>query len=192
MGKKQPNSRVREVRRRQLIVAVTYLLLLLLVFTLFKKVIYRNPSISEPVGYYLAVPGLSFNKNDLVMTCISNNGYKHVLNELGLADVKGQCTNGLPYLIKRISAVSGDMVEVVSDGILINGVLQPNSKQYAEGRGIKLYPLPVGYHHLLAADEYFMLGNSLHSFDSRYFGMVNRKDVYRKVILINLTSIVHA
>ena len=107
---------------------------------------------------------------------VSNSSYKKVFNELGLQDT-GQCPNGLPYLLKRISAVSGDTVEVIKDGVLINGQLQINSQQFIEGRGILLYPLPIGWKHKLSTDEYFMLGNSTHSVDSRYFGIINKADI---------------
>ena len=87
-------------------------------------------------------------------------------------------------MIKRISAVKGDAIEVTDDGILINGLLQPNSHLYAEGRGIRFYPLVTGYKHVLEEGEYFMLGNSLHSFDSRYFGIIQKADIYRRAILV--------
>ena len=161
------------------------LLFLLGVVGIGENIIYKNPSISEPIGYYLALPTYSVRKGDSVLTCISNNNYKHVFNELGMKDVPGQCKNGLPYLIKRITAAKGDSVEVTSAGILINGVLYLNSKQFTEGRGVKLYPLPIGYSHVLTDDEYFMLGQSPHSVDSRYFGIVKREDIYRRAILIH-------
>ena len=170
--------------RSRLWACVLYLLCLVLIVRILENVIYKNQTISEPIGYYLALPDMPIHRGDLVMTCITDSGYKHVFNELGLKDVVGQCSNGLPYLIKRIVATSGDKVEVSKAGILINGNLYINSAQFAEGRGIKLYPLPVGYSHVLAADEYFMLGSSLHSVDSRYFGVVKKSDIYRRAILI--------
>jgi len=164
--------------------AIIYLLLLTGVVIFAEKAIYKNSSMSEPIGYYLALPGMPVHAGDLVLTCITNNEYKHVFNELGLKDLPGECSNGLPYLIKRIVAASGDKVEVVKAGILINSNLYLNSKQFTEGRGIKLNPLPVGYSHVLSEDEYFMLGNSTHSVDSRYFGVIKKNDIYRRAILI--------
>lgn len=148
-----------------------------------ENVIYKNTSISEPPGYYLAVPGLAISKGDLVLTCINNN-YKQVFIKLGMKEISGECANGLPYLIKRVSAIQGDKVTISNAGVIINGDFQSNSQQYKAGRGIELYPLPVGYTRVLRHDEYFMLGQSPHSVDSRYFGVVPKKDIFRRAILI--------
>lgn len=152
-----------------------------------KNFIYQNISISEPLGYYLALPGIPYHKGDLVLTCISDQSYKHVFTELGMKDVDGQCSNGMPYLIKRIVAVAGDKIGVTAAGIDINGILYSNSQQFIEGRGVKLYPLPLGYSHTLTDDEYFMLGQTPHSVDSRYFGVVKKTDIFRRAFLIHRT-----
>lgn len=165
---------------------VVYLVLLLASVFITRTLVYKNVSISEQLGYYLLIPG-AVRRNDLVLICV-NDSYKHVFNELGLRDVAGQCRNGLPYLLKRIAAVAGDRVEVENAGIKINGLLYPNSKQFNEGRGVKLYPLKLGYSHILGKGEYFMLGNSLHSVDSRYFGVVKSSDIHGKVVLVYETQ----
>jgi conjugative transfer signal peptidase TraF len=150
--------------------------------------VYQNISISEPLGYYLALPGIPVTRGDLVLTCITNKSYKKVFNALGMKDVSGQCDTGMPYLIKRVAAAKGDKVEITIAGVLINGVLFLNSKQFAEGRGVRLYPLPIGYSHVLGEDEYFMLGQSPHSVDSRYFGIVKKNDIFRRAFLIFKTG----
>ena len=169
---------------KSLKIMVSCFLLLFVVVKVVNNIFTYNPSISEPVGEYMSLPFVPYHKGDLVLTCISNNNYKHIFNELGMKDEVGSCGNGLPHLIKRIAATEGDEVEVTSQGILINGVLVPKSKQFRQGRGVDLYPLPVGYKHKLAQNEFFMLGNDTHSLDSRYFGIVNKKDVYRRAFLI--------
>lgn len=145
---------------------------------------YRNVTRSETLGYYIAVPLLPIRRGDLVLTCLSNKSYKQVLSNLGLKDVTGECKDGMPYLLKRVAAISGDEVQVSSHGIVINGILQKNSKQYKKGRGIALYPLPIGYIHKLKTHEYFMLGETTHSVDSRYFGIIKQADIYRRAFLI--------
>lgn len=157
------------------------LLSMYIVVLLLENLIYKNPSISEPTGYYLSLPGVSYTRNNLVLTCISDDSYKHVFTELGMHD-DGACKNGLPYLLKRIAAVEGDKVEITSSGVLVNGVIQFNSKQYQFGRGVNLHPLPLGWVRVLRTGELFMLGESPHSVDSRYFGVIYSKDVYRRAI----------
>lgn len=168
------------------LIVIGFSLIFMLSKTL-RNIIYKNISISEPLGYYLALPLVPYTTNDLVLTCLSNNSYKHVFNELGLKD-NNACPNGMPYLLKTIKAVAGDTVEVIGNGVVINGRLQINSQQFIEGRGVKLYPLPVGYKHTLVMGEYFVLGESSHSIDSRYFGIIKEKDIYRRAILIYRTS----
>lgn len=161
-----------------------YLIVLFIGFELLEDLIYKNTSISEPPGYYLSLPYVSYGRGDLVLVCVSDSRYKTILNKLNLKDVSGACSNGLPYLLKQVSAVAGDRVEVSDKGVLINGELQANSYGYASGRGIAFYPLKPRYKHVLGEGEYFMLGISPHSFDSRYFGIVKDKDIYRRVVLL--------
>lgn len=150
---------------------------------MFENIVYYNPSVSEPLGYYLAIPGLKYQKGDVVLICIPDDKYKLVFNQLGLID-DGSCDNGLPHMLKTIAASKGDVIRVAESGIFINDKYQRNSAQFQEGNGVNLYPLPVGWSHKLKADEFFLLGNSLHSVDSRYFGIVTRKNVYRRAIFI--------
>lgn len=186
--------------RLLIIVGASYLLVLLLIVVIGRSLIYKNVSISEPLGYYLLLPEVAIRKDDLVLMCVKDS-YKHVFNELGLGgdkspdespnssrNVAGQCSNGLPYLLKRVVATRGDRVEVAKSGIKINGILYPNSQQFNEGRGVKLHPLNLGYSHILTENEYFMLGNSPHSVDSRYFGIVKASDIKGRVILIHETA----
>ena len=169
-------------------ILITSFIALFLIVGAADNTVYQNISISEPLGYYLALPGVPVGKGDLVLTCITNKGYKSALNALGMKDVTGQCDTGMPYLIKRVAAAKGDKVEITAAGVLINGILFLNSKQFTEGRGVKLFPLPIGYSHVLAADEYFMLGQSPHSVDSRYFGIIKKNDIFRRAFLIYKTG----
>ena len=145
--------------------------------------VYYNPSVSEPLGYYLIVPGSSYQKGDTVLTCIDSEQHKEAFNQLGISGDR-TCNNGLPYILKTVVALAGDTVQVTESGVLINGVYQKNSTQFAEANGIKLYPLPVGWKYTLKQDDYFLMGQSLHSIDSRYFGVVNKSLIYSKVILV--------
>lgn len=157
------------------------------VVAMLENIIYHNPSISEPLGYYLALPFLKFSREDLVLTCITNSSYGKVFNQLGQKN-DGTCSNGLPYLLKRVAASQGDTVEVKESGIFINGLYQPNSKQFNFAFGVNLEPLPIGWKYVLKANQFFVLGQSPHSLDSRYFGIVDKKDIYRKAILIFKTN----
>jgi signal peptidase I len=87
-------------------------------------------------------------------------------------------------LLKRIVAISGDVVHVTNDGILINSHLLKHSKAYQFIRGVALNPLPIGYNHKLATNEYFVMGESDNSYDSRYFGVIGIDNIVSRADFI--------
>lgn len=87
-------------------------------------------------------------------------------------------------LLKRVVAGYGDEIKVTANGIAVNTKLFANSRAVTKVKGVLLNPLPIGYQHKLALDEYFMLGETANSFDSRYFGVVKRKVIINQAQLI--------
>lgn len=82
----------------------------------------------------------------------------------------------------RIAAVPGEVVDITSDGLMVNGTLQKSRDIYEETlpyeEGIT-YPVELGQ------DEYFVLGdNRAVAKDSRIFGPVQRKEIKGKVITV--------
>ena len=171
---------------RIIIVVLSFLSILVVIVTCLNSSITTNISISEPLGYYLTLPIVNnIKRNDKYLICINSPKYLNVLHNLGLPNnANDQCSSGFPYLIKQVVGIPGDTVHVTQNGILINNRLQPNSKSFVTGRGIALYPLPIGYKVILGAGEYFMLGVTPHSVDSRYFGIIRRKQLQKQAILI--------
>jgi signal peptidase I len=90
----------------------------------------------------------------------------------------------MPYLLKKIVAIPGDVVAITKDGVLINKALQPNSTYIKKYKHIALNPLQYPQKFRLKNSEYFVMGNSKHSYDSRYFGVIRGSDIYYKAILI--------
>ncbi|MCI4398828.1 MAG: signal peptidase I [Acidobacteria bacterium] len=82
------------------------------------------------------------------------------------------------YLVKRLAATPGDLVEIGADGALrINGkiVVTPSD----EGA----WPLPSPEKIRLGEGSYFCLGDNLSaSEDSRAFGPVSSRDIYGRVL----------
>lgn len=175
------------MRHTKYFIKIALIISLLLLATIYlASHIFRNMTQSEPLGYYFSATFLPIKKGNLILTCLTKQDYKSVFNNLGLKDVKGECPDGMPYLLKRVAGVEGDIVSVNNNYIYINGVKQANSIQYQEGRGVPLYPLPANYIHELQTNEYFVLGHTVHSVDSRYFGVINRLDVFSRAIPIYL------
>lgn len=176
--------------RLQLKIIIGSLLLLFVIVETLNHTLTKNISISEPVGYYLKLPIIStIERGNKYLICITDFKYITVLKQLGLPDVLNQCPHNSPYLIKQVAGVPGDVIKVTPSGVFINNQLQPYSQSFTLAHGIGLYPLPVGYKTILRNNEYFVLGITPHSVDSRYFGIVNRKQFYKQAILIFKESI---
>ncbi len=166
-------------------VAIGSLLLLLVIVVVLNSSLTKNISISEPVGYYLKLPIIGEIKiGDKYLICLNDHKYIGILKQLGLPSAENQCKYNSPYLIKQVAGIPGDIVEITMHGITINNKLQLNSTSFTQAYGVNLYPLPVGYKFILKNDEYFMLGITPHSVDSRYFGVVKRDQFYNQTVLI--------
>ncbi|MCC2624515.1 MAG: Peptidase [Burkholderiales bacterium] len=146
--------------------------------------IYFNPSTSEQRGYYFVYKPHVFNRADLVLSCIRDVRSISILHKFGLPYMSsGGCA--LPFLLKKIAAIDGDMVVVGRGGIFINNVLLTNTTVFRKYQNIQLNPLHIGTTYKLGKDEYFLLGNGKNSYDSRYFGVVKNTDLqYRAILFI--------
>ena len=144
--------------------------------------IYQNVTKSEPLGYYFAYSKKSYDINDLVLFCVDNRMYIDIIQKLGIHK-NGNCPNNMPYLIKKIVATSGDIIKINTFGIWVNDKLLLNSEAISIHNGIKLSPQPLQIFRLKHG-EYFMLGATNSSYDSRYFGVVKAKQIVKKAIFI--------
>jgi type IV secretory pathway protease TraF len=72
-------------------------------------------------------------------------------------------------LIKHVAATAGDVITVTSQGTYVNGRLWPHSAIPARTRGYQ--PFPFGTY-ILQPGQYWLLGTSPDSWDSRFIGPV--------------------
>lgn len=90
----------------------------------------------------------------------------------------GLCPSGYEKLMKKIEAVEGDRLEATAEGIVVNGRLLPQSQTLradANGRALPTTPFRTL---ILAPGELLMMGENCRiSFDSRYFGLIDRAQV---------------
>ena len=150
---------------------------------LMQQVIY-NPTISLPRGYYFTYPGIKFKTGDLVLICVSDKLRLEVMHKLGLPYSDDDCPLQTPYLLKQIIAVEGDQMEIIPDGVKVNGYLHPHSRSFSSYRQINLLPQPLGKFKLKDG-EYFVIGQTPYSYDSRYFGIIKRDQIYRKATFLS-------
>lgn len=99
----------------------------------------------------------------------------------------GYCPGGVGYLMKKVVGTTDDIVSVAGDGVRVNGRLLPFSIPLnADGRG---RPMPRFESDRYVLSEFQLLLMSdinSKSFDARYFGPVQRKQV-RDVIVPIMT-----
>lgn len=153
----------------------------------FVKQLIFNPSISMTRGYYFTYSIIHPKRHDTVLICVWDKSHTQVMHKLGLPYKKGECPDNTPYLLKQIVATEGDEINVSSDGVQVNNYLYPNSRTLSMSKQINLLPTKFGDFRL-GHNEYFVLGVSPHSYDSRYYGIINRAQIYRGVSLVFTTD----
>ena len=138
-----------------------------------KRIIY-NVTDSMTKGIYVKKIISDYKKGDLVIFLMDKKYLKYV--ESSLSKNKGKKL----YLLKRIVAVEGDTIETRSDGaVLING--EKKGKIFTiKGLTDKI----ENTRYILKKDEYYVMGDTETSFDSRYLGILRKKDFKSEVKLL--------
>lgn len=131
-----------------------------------------NVTESAPTGLYLLNKEATPKRGDLVEVCPPNSAVIHIMANRGylLKGVWGNCKNtNVTPLLKSISAVSGDTVEIEPGRLVkVNGVYLPNTQPMPS---VPSYP--PGFY-IVQDGEYWTFSTySSGSFDSRYFGPVS-------------------
>lgn len=104
-----------------------------------------------PIGLYRLYQDNNFQKNDLVIL------YSNI-------------THG--FLLKKIAATAGDLVNTNREGVHINGISIKNTKVLEFGsHQERLNFTPMN--RILEKNEIFVVGEHPKSFDSRYFGAID-------------------
>ena len=84
------------------------------------------------------------------------------------------------YLLKRIVGVEGDVIKIKNDGTLyIN--------EEKKGKILKIKGLTDNIkdtEYALKKDEYYVMGDTATSFDSRYLGIINKKEFKNEMKLL--------
>jgi len=115
--------------------------------------------------------------NGVYWVCLDSqkSKYTKVLKALKMPS-SSACPNGLEPLLKRVVGVPGDIVEANATGVTITGLDIPNSIPVVRYNDISLLP-QLKYHHQLLSGEYWVMGNTARSYDSRYFGVVYESEI---------------
>ena len=127
-----------------------------------KKLIY-NASESAPVGFYWVDEG-AISRDDHVYAHVPERVRKFVVE-------RGYLPPDVP-LVKRVVGLNGDRICRVGNEIFLNGAAVATAKE-RDGLGRQM-PRWHGCH-ILSEQLVFLLQDHPQSFDSRYFGPVDRR-----------------
>lgn len=159
--------------------------ILLIVFSTFTALSFNilslkvNTTTSLPYGIYkLNKDKITIQKKDLVLFCL-NKSNSHKYGRRGYLGY-GHCNLSLSPIGKQIVATPGDDISVSSKGIIVNNNYLPNTqKAYADVFGNHLTGANI--RKILDKDEYLVASFKENSFDSRYFGIVRKKEIIGKL-----------
>ncbi|MDR4513599.1 conjugative transfer signal peptidase TraF [Nitrosomonas sp.] len=147
---------------------------------------YINTTPSLPVGLYRIVDE-PVSKGAYVAFCPPQSDVFDWAVARGYIN-PGDCPGGYGQLLKCVHAVAGDTVLIDEAGITVNGQWLPNSipiRADAYGAVLPQYR----FNAVLGESEYLLLSDlNPHSFDARYFGVINHAQivhVVRPVVTFN-------
>ncbi len=132
-----------------------------------------NWTASEPRGVYQVQPvSAGIERGNLIEFCYSGQLNKYMTH--------GVCPNGSAPFFKSTVAVPGDRVVVGDAGVLVNGVMLPDSRPLRFSVADPTLALPIlRGRFLLKSGQYWSYGSGMpsRSFDSRYFGPVDLAEI---------------
>lgn len=164
--------RRRLVRRAAMVGAICAIVLAPTVTTPAPRLVW-NVSPSAPLGLYGVTPGATVKVGDMVVARLPEV-------QRQLAAERRYLPANVP-LIKRVTATAGDEVCASGRHVTINGVLAAR-RQVFDRRGRRL-PFWLGCLRLRGR-QLFLLMDSPDSFDGRYFGVTEGKDVIGRTKLL--------
>ncbi|HCJ4394759.1 TPA: conjugative transfer signal peptidase TraF [Legionella pneumophila] len=130
-----------------------------------------NLTESIPVGLYRMTQTNSL-KNAYVIFCPDNRAAFRLAKDRGYIDHGLPC-GGYGYLMKKVVAVSGDVISATPHGVYVNQELLPYSKPKLKDGMNRTLPQWQVTHYPLRNDEVMtMTSQSEWSFDGRYYGLV--------------------
>ena len=132
-----------------------------------------NASASVPIGLYLIKPGATLEVGDMVAAWAPEGARL-------LAALRGYLPSGVP-LVKRVAATNGSEVCALRARILVDGrTVARRRKRDAQGREM---PWWTGCRRLQSG-QFLLLTRAAGSFDSRYFGPIERSAIIGKAVLL--------
>lgn len=135
-----------------------------------------NITKSIPIGIYIITNEIP-SKNDYVIFCPPNTHPFYEARNRGYIDI-GFCPENYSYMMKKIVALEGDKVTISKNGVTVNNVFLPLSIPLSTDlQGKKLPEINIA-NKILGKDEVLLMSDvSSTSFDARYFGLIDKKQI---------------
>lgn len=130
-----------------------------------------NASASAPIGFYWRVAGAP-SRGDLVLARAPHWARR-------LAAERRYLPLNVP-IIKRVTAVAGDIVCASGDAISIDGRVVAH--RLASDRMGRPLPQWEGCEALGAGEVFLLMADAPDSFDGRYFGITGRRDIIGRLV----------
>ena len=140
-----------------------------------------NTTLSIPVGLYWRV-SQPVDKGAYVMFCPPQVQVFEQAMERGYIGA-GMCPGGFGYMMKRVLGATNDRVDVGADGVRVNGTLLERSMPLLVDGGARPMPRFQADSYVLSEYQLLLMGDlSEQSFDGRYFGPVQRRQVKEVIV----------
>lgn len=131
-----------------------------------------NLTESIPIGLYRITSAKPL-KNAYVIFCPDDRQSFRLAKNRGYIDHSLNC-GGYGYLMKKVVAVSGDILSVTHEGVFVNQTLLPFSKPKLMDGMNRILPQWQKLDYPLKEDEVMTMTNqSEWSFDGRYYGLIH-------------------
>lgn len=141
-----------------------------------------NKTLSLPTGIYHISRDKNIKRNDIVVFCPPYNEFLKFAEKQGYwHNLTLACDNTTPKYMKKVIGIPYDEIIINLSGVYINSIKIKNSEPCKEILSDKIFK-NYSKHITLKNNEYFLMSdyNQL-SYDSRYFGIVNKEDILYKV-----------
>lgn len=154
---------------------VKFLVVIICVFSYIRMNYRYNLTASIPTGIYKIYKVEELKRGDVVVFKIPKNEEKFMRE-------RGYITPKIKALIKKIGAVSGDTVNITDNLLYINNeFVKEIPKKDSLDRPMKIANIK---NYKLKEDEFFIIGDSIKSYDSSYLGIIKKNEITHKAKLI--------
>ncbi len=135
-----------------------------------------NPSDSIPKGVYRITHSTTL-KGKYVLFCPDNRKAFIEANNRGYIS-RGFCPSGLGYMMKKVVAISGDIISVTDEGVIVNNKRLPYSTPLLkDGADRALGHWRIKGYKLKDNELLTMTDQDKWSFDGRYYGLIKTAQV---------------